>query len=573
MIRDRRVWLPPLILLLAGVALYLPRLGASALWDPWEPRYAQAAREMAASGDWIIPEYRHGERLNKPPMTYWLIACSHSVLGVDETAARLPSALLAVLAAVALGYALAARGRPLEGLLAGGALLSGPQWYLLGRFATPDMPLASFLGIALALALLGPVAGRRGIAIVVLVACAGLADWPRGLLLPLWAALGWAAVRWSWKGPLALAAVAAVYHAAQLSHSVPLNLAAIVLAAVSTALVLRLRVGVSLPVIVIGAVAVALLVAPWFLAVEARGPEEMSLYRYKYAFNLGESIGQHERGYLFALRNVAIGGMPWSALAVIGLIAGVRPGRDETAAVLAGAFVGATLFFTLSAAHLGHFYGVIQPAVAGLAGIGAVELVRRPDWRLAPAVAVLLVTVGLVRDEPSRLLETVTVKIALFGIEPFGWVVAAVAGWVIVLVAAGLSGRQSWTLACVVPAALLSGALGLWLVPELAPKKSTKALWEAYVERRDGAEPLGFLGPSKASAFYYSDNAVDNMGSAEEFRAFLSGPRPKFLIAARRAFRLPRLAEGASWETLHREHPTHWLLRYEPPPEPPETEP
>ena len=123
-IRERRVWLPALALLLLGLALYLPRLGASGLWDPWEPRYAQAAREMAAADNWIVPHYRLGPRLNKPPMTYWLIGASHSVLGVNETAARLPSALLAVLCPVLLGLAFAARRRPLEGFMAGAALLT-----------------------------------------------------------------------------------------------------------------------------------------------------------------------------------------------------------------------------------------------------------------------------------------------------------------------------------------------------------------------------------------------------------------------------------------------------------------
>jgi len=157
----RRIWLGVLVLVLLGFALYLPRLGTSGLWDPWEPKYAQTAREMAEEDDWIIPHYRGDERLNKAPLTYWLIAISHAALGVTETAARLPSALLAVLGAVALGFAFAARGRPLEGLMAGAALLTSPQWLLTGRFATPDMPLAAFLGIALALVVFFPSAAGR----------------------------------------------------------------------------------------------------------------------------------------------------------------------------------------------------------------------------------------------------------------------------------------------------------------------------------------------------------------------------------------------------------------------------
>src|SRR5262245_27821211 len=187
---ERRAARVALGLLLLGGALYLPRLGASGLWDPWEPRYAQSAREMAAAHDWLVPHYREDPRLNRPPLTYWLIGAAQAALGVSELSARLPSALLAVLGAAALGAAVAARGRPLEGFLGGAALLTAPQWLLVGRFATPAAPLAGFLAGALALAFMRPLARGGGgaralfIGLVLLVAAAGLTDWPRGLLLP-----------------------------------------------------------------------------------------------------------------------------------------------------------------------------------------------------------------------------------------------------------------------------------------------------------------------------------------------------------------------------------------------------
>ena len=95
-----------LILCVAGLALYLPRLGASDLWDPWEPRYTHAASEMRERGDFVVPWYRDDPRLNRPPMTYWLIAASQAVAGPSEIAARLPSALLYALCPAALAWAL-----------------------------------------------------------------------------------------------------------------------------------------------------------------------------------------------------------------------------------------------------------------------------------------------------------------------------------------------------------------------------------------------------------------------------------------------------------------------------------
>jgi len=40
---------------LIAALLYLPGLGAPALWEPDEGRYAEIAREMVASGDYITP--------------------------------------------------------------------------------------------------------------------------------------------------------------------------------------------------------------------------------------------------------------------------------------------------------------------------------------------------------------------------------------------------------------------------------------------------------------------------------------------------------------------------------------
>ena len=52
----KRQWhrgLPLLILCGASVYLFGQGIGTYSLWDPWEPRYAQAMREMAQRGDFM----------------------------------------------------------------------------------------------------------------------------------------------------------------------------------------------------------------------------------------------------------------------------------------------------------------------------------------------------------------------------------------------------------------------------------------------------------------------------------------------------------------------------------------
>ena len=47
-------WADRALLLLIGLALFLPGIGSRDLWNPDEPRYAQVAREMLDSGELLV---------------------------------------------------------------------------------------------------------------------------------------------------------------------------------------------------------------------------------------------------------------------------------------------------------------------------------------------------------------------------------------------------------------------------------------------------------------------------------------------------------------------------------------
>jgi 4-amino-4-deoxy-L-arabinose transferase-like glycosyltransferase len=94
-----RLWLAA-VLLAALTCLW--RLDALPVSRSQEVRVVETAREMLASGDYLLPRLNGELRLQKPPLAYWLTAASYRALGrVDEFAARLPAALAA--AAVMLG--------------------------------------------------------------------------------------------------------------------------------------------------------------------------------------------------------------------------------------------------------------------------------------------------------------------------------------------------------------------------------------------------------------------------------------------------------------------------------------
>ncbi len=63
------------------------------------------AREMLASGDWVWPTFNGEPRINKTPLSYWLVASLAKITGeIDELTARLPSVIFAVLSVVAILY-------------------------------------------------------------------------------------------------------------------------------------------------------------------------------------------------------------------------------------------------------------------------------------------------------------------------------------------------------------------------------------------------------------------------------------------------------------------------------------
>jgi 4-amino-4-deoxy-L-arabinose transferase-like glycosyltransferase len=93
------------ILILATLYVcYFSHLGAIGFVGPDEPRYAWIARDMAETGDWVTPRLYGKPWFEKPPLFYWSAAVCFKLLGVSEAAARLPSAISALLATLALAW-------------------------------------------------------------------------------------------------------------------------------------------------------------------------------------------------------------------------------------------------------------------------------------------------------------------------------------------------------------------------------------------------------------------------------------------------------------------------------------
>ncbi|MPZ18611.1 MAG: phospholipid carrier-dependent glycosyltransferase [Luteitalea sp.] len=136
------------ILLALGGLTFFAGLGRGAIGDSDEAYYAEAAREMVESGDWLTPRYNYEHRFQKPILYYWLAALTYKVAGVTEAAARFPSALSGLCLAL-LTYLCGRRWfDPPTAALAGVIVATSFGAFTFGRAALPDLPLALFITLA-----------------------------------------------------------------------------------------------------------------------------------------------------------------------------------------------------------------------------------------------------------------------------------------------------------------------------------------------------------------------------------------------------------------------------------------
>ncbi len=140
---------PELSLALLGALLFVPYLGAVHLFDWDEINFAEAAREMLVTGDWLRITIDYQPFWEKPPLFIWLQALSMLAFGVNEFAARLPNALIGIVTLVVL-YRIGrrvvdARMGWLWALVYAGSML--PHFYFRSGIIDPLFNLLIFLGV------------------------------------------------------------------------------------------------------------------------------------------------------------------------------------------------------------------------------------------------------------------------------------------------------------------------------------------------------------------------------------------------------------------------------------------
>src|SRR5467141_4483511 len=121
--------------------LYLPWLGATGFWDPWEPHYGEVAREMIARGDYLHPWWESAYFFSKPALDLWLMAAGMLAVNANgpdrwvgpftEWGVRLPFAAISALGAILLFVAASRLISRRAALLGALATLTAPLFVML----------------------------------------------------------------------------------------------------------------------------------------------------------------------------------------------------------------------------------------------------------------------------------------------------------------------------------------------------------------------------------------------------------------------------------------------------------
>lgn len=160
-------WCDGLALLLLALVCVLPGLGGSPLART-EPHRAVPAHDMVIGGDWLTPRLYGVPYLRKPPLHYWLLATTESLVGsTSEWVYRLPSALSSVVIALVAWLATRRALGRLAGLCAGATAVGLVAMWGQFRSADVDAPNAAAAALAaLAILEIGRRDGRRALALV-----------------------------------------------------------------------------------------------------------------------------------------------------------------------------------------------------------------------------------------------------------------------------------------------------------------------------------------------------------------------------------------------------------------------
>ena len=343
------------------LCIWFYMLGARTLVPTDEGRYAEMAREMLATGDWITLRLNGIKYFEKPPLQNWMNALTFAAFGLGDWQARLWTGLCGLIGVFSVAYT----GRRLFGARTGtiAAIVLGSSFYWagMGHVNSLDMGLSGMLAITMCGLLLGQdesasLAARRN-AMLICWAGMALATMSKGLI-----------------GFVLPGAVLVIY----------------TLVTRDWRLWTRLYFGR-------GLILFFAITTPWFILIALRNPEHPHFFFIHEHIERFTSDVHHRSGvwyYFFPF--LILGIVPWIGLLVQGMWTGVKEQQKGFKPLLMLLIWAVFFFFFFSISH-SKLPGYILPIFPALALMIAVylESAKPNALKLAAGLLGLLGVVGL----------------------------------------------------------------------------------------------------------------------------------------------------------------------------------
>ena len=536
-----------LLVLLLGALVLLPALSFG-LWEPWEPKYAQSAVEMIERGDYVTPYYRGVPRYSKPILTYWVIASSYAVFGVNEFATRLPFVLFALSSIGVFVHCLTRLFSRTLGTLGGIILLTSPMFYLMSRQAMPDVLFVACLTMALCFLALGlfedEACSRRMLLFYVFAALAVLAKGPLALILVgtivgLYVLLTLDFATGSWRGALK-------------------NL--------GTLLFRRMKVHWGIPLFL-------LITVPWYAYHLLAHETFLERLRYDYLTRFLQAEGHHDGSVTYYIEKLVYGLFPWTALVGAAALC-IRPqpqtGRDHLRRkqlFFVCWFICPFLMFSAAATKFSYYIAPVLPPLAVLAAASLSTYLKDSSCRARSfalpilAVGVFLLPARALLADPGFLVGTITIKrsvnqvsladpsfphpqmthLVMFGLfAAILLVLAVVSYWKV----------RKYAVAGLCAVAVVLGAYNAqYLIVNLSPHKSQKQVVANVKTMMDPDDELAIFFPGKdvqvrrersaieSSAVFYTNDNIVELNSLEQAREYFKGAGHGYCIVRKRHMR------------------------------------
>jgi 4-amino-4-deoxy-L-arabinose transferase-like glycosyltransferase len=488
-------------------------LGATVrdLTFPDELRYAEVAREMLESRNWILPKLNYQTYADKPPLHFWFLSSAMGTFGANTLAALLPSALSAILT-ILVTY-----------------------WFGKSLFDPEVAAVAAWILGSLFLFLLMAQVVRMDI-VLTLLTTAGLAFFHRGLqdekrgsaaVVAGFACMGMAMIT---KGPVGL-----------IVTMIPLFSYAIMSREIRS--LRKLYTGRGLLVMA----AIPLL---WLIPAVFQGGRTY-LYELVVRQNLGRVVGSFAHAepfyYYFVLFPLLFA--PWGFYLMLYLDGGIRKhlAIDRSAVLFLVCWVaGLLLFFSVLSGKKGNYILPLTPGLALLVARAYTPLLKQPrimekpflfkvsGYLLAVSLCACAVTIPTVKYQVSFMNDWRTLIPSCL--------ILALGGLLLFHVNRRMYIRRNLALVGVI-SILLYGSVSFWLIPRINPYLSLKPI-AARILTHQGERPrVGGYKLNLKFLAYYLHAPYQKLRSESEVRDFVQDTGT-LLIADAKDLSLMRAAAG-----------------------------